>query len=379
MNRPYLDFYEDHKIIPVRQDLTDMQRHFARRRALYRHLGLLPGLVRGRSVLEVGPGTGDNALYTASLSPARYVMVDGNSHSVACLRQKLEDGLFGEAPVEIRQGNVLEMADEALYDVVLCEGLLPPQKEPVGFLNHIAARVAPDGVLVLTTMSCTSLLAETCRRVLRPLFEAQADGLPDLVGRLVAFFRPDLLSLPGMSRLHEDWVMDQIVHPYTRNIAFTLEDVTRTLGPAFDVVGTSPRLLQDWRWYKSVPESAVSETQRILDQLAGWSLSLIDYRLDPVAVDPELSRKVEALSHEAWCRHVDLLDAPDQAKLKDVLETVEAVRDLLPPAWAATALSLDAFLDAAPRLWRGEDADLGPFRSFFGRGQQYLMAVRNCA
>ncbi|MBB6252280.1 class I SAM-dependent methyltransferase [Nitrospirillum iridis] len=375
MTRPYLDFYEQNQIIPVRQDLSDMARHFARRRALYHHLGLLPGLVRGRQVLEIGPGTGDNALYTASLAPARYVMVDGNPHSISALAAKQADGMFGATPVEVRQGNLLAMDIPERFDVVLCEGLLPPQQDPVGFLNHVAGLVAPDGVLVVTTMSHTSLLAETCRRALRPLFERQ-DGLSALASRMAAFFRPDLLSLPGMSRLHEDWVVDQILHPYGRNIVFTLEDVVRTLGGGFDTVGTSPRLLQDWRWFKSVPESTQPEWERVADQLAGWSLSLIDYRLPPVAVEPALGRQVEALCGEAWDIHLDLKDAGDTAVLDAFLDKVAAVRTLLPPPWASTAAALDAFLAGAPRLWRGEADDLRDFRSLFGRGQQYIMVSR---
>mgnify|MGYP006176012067 CR=1 FL=1 len=48
-----------------------------RRDSLYRVLGLPPSFVRGRSVIEFGPGSGHNALFTASLAPARYVLVDG--------------------------------------------------------------------------------------------------------------------------------------------------------------------------------------------------------------------------------------------------------------------------------------------------------------
>lgn len=379
MTRPYLDFYEAHKIAPVRQDLSNMDRHFARRRALYRHLGLLPNMIRGRRVLEIGPGSGDNALYTAHLAPALYVMVDANTQSIANLYDKQAAGLFGATPVEIRQVNLLDMVDDSAYDVVLCEGLLPPQSDPVSFLNRIAALAAADGVLVVTTMSCTSLLAETCRRALRPIFERKRQDLSALTADLVAFFQPDLLSLPGMSRLHEDWVMDQIIHPYTKNVAFTLEDAARVLGPAFDVVGTSPRLLQDWRWYKAVPESPEPETRRIQDQLAGWSLAMIDYRLIPSAATPELGRKIEDLSREAWSQHVDLLEFSDDAHFDAFLATIRTIRDLLPAPWALTQESLDAFLTDAPLLWRGKPADLAKFRTFFGRGQQYLMAVRNAS
>src|SRR5436190_583873 len=75
---PYLDFYKKHNIAPVAQDISDLQKHFARREALYRSLGLLPGYFKDKVLLEFGPGRGHNALYTKSLAPQKYVLVDAN-------------------------------------------------------------------------------------------------------------------------------------------------------------------------------------------------------------------------------------------------------------------------------------------------------------
>ena len=46
---------QGHGISPVRQDITDLETHFTRRAGLYRHLGLLPGFLKGRSAIEIGP------------------------------------------------------------------------------------------------------------------------------------------------------------------------------------------------------------------------------------------------------------------------------------------------------------------------------------
>ena len=73
-----VEFYTRHKISPVRQDITDLRVHFERRASLYRHLGILPMAIAGRTVLEIGPGSGHNSLYTASLRPSRYVLVEAN-------------------------------------------------------------------------------------------------------------------------------------------------------------------------------------------------------------------------------------------------------------------------------------------------------------
>src|SRR5437016_651290 len=92
--KPYIDFYESKKIIPVHQDTTDIEKHLQRRNALYYQLSLIPGWMTGRSVIEFGPGTGDNAIHTSSLSLSRYVLVDGNSESIKEVNQRVEEKLI---------------------------------------------------------------------------------------------------------------------------------------------------------------------------------------------------------------------------------------------------------------------------------------------
>ena len=83
----HLSFYRAHGVSPVRQDISDLRRHFARRESLYLQLGVVPRLVGGRSVVEVGPGGGYNALYTASLAPERFLLIEGNHTGI---RENLE-------------------------------------------------------------------------------------------------------------------------------------------------------------------------------------------------------------------------------------------------------------------------------------------------
>ena len=78
MSVDHLNFYRTHNISPVRQDIRDLMAHFSRRQGLYRQLGILPGFVREKKVVEVGPGSGFNALYTASLQPSSFLMIEPN-------------------------------------------------------------------------------------------------------------------------------------------------------------------------------------------------------------------------------------------------------------------------------------------------------------
>ena len=75
---PYIGFYSQNKISPVHQDISDLEKHYSRRDYLYRNMGIVPFSLAGKSVLEFAPGSAHNALYTSSLNPQRYLLVDIN-------------------------------------------------------------------------------------------------------------------------------------------------------------------------------------------------------------------------------------------------------------------------------------------------------------
>jgi ubiquinone/menaquinone biosynthesis C-methylase UbiE len=93
MNKPipYITFYSENKINPVSQDISDIGKHFRRRESLFRHLGIAPALIKDKNLLEFGPGGGYNALYTKSLSPAKYVLVDANPTSLDTAKRLLSN------------------------------------------------------------------------------------------------------------------------------------------------------------------------------------------------------------------------------------------------------------------------------------------------
>jgi len=74
-----LSFYRHHSVAPVRQYTSDLDAHFARRRVLYQQLGIQAVAFTGRGVLEIGPGTGQNALFIAVQNPSQLVLVEPNT------------------------------------------------------------------------------------------------------------------------------------------------------------------------------------------------------------------------------------------------------------------------------------------------------------
>jgi SAM-dependent methyltransferase len=378
--RAYLDYYGRRGIIPVRQDTADLPLHMARRRSLYRQVGLRPGTFRNRRILEFGPGTGDNALYVASCGPESYVLVDGNPASVRAVEEKLDRGLLPRNRVECCHNDILHFTATTTFDVVLCEGVVGGQAKTEEFLSHVASFVAPEGVLVITTMSPASLLAEICRRVLKPIFAARFPDEHRLLEELVAFFEPDLRSLPGMSRVHEDWVLDNILGPWPEQLVFTIPEATATLDKEFDFLGTSPTFVQDWRWYKSIPLDTRSWNDIALEEYSRWAGYFLDYRIRPAGPFPMLANELESacrtvirIQQRIWC---------DDA-LHLVPEFVAALRvisSMIAHTTPETAESIAHFIRGLDGLVNGNmAADFGSFRQWFGRGQQYVSFVRKSA
>ncbi len=139
----FVGFYESNNISPVSQDITDLNKHFQRRESLFRSLGVLPGLVKDAKVLEFGPGSGHNALYTASLSPGQYELVDGNLKGVQETRERLTS--FSSAHIKVHHALFDEFQTDKKFDLVWAEGCLPHQSRPLPLLKHVASFVLKGG------------------------------------------------------------------------------------------------------------------------------------------------------------------------------------------------------------------------------------------
>jgi len=174
---PFINFYKKHKISPVSQDISNLQKHFSRRSVLYRSLGLLPGYFKDKDLLEFGPGSGHNALYTKSLFPSRYVLVDANPVGLEATRSLLKQYPTGNNKCEVVESFIKEYRSDDLFDVVFCECLIAYQRSPLDFLKNVASFVKPGGVLVITCLDSVSFLSEILRNLIRLLVVNPDDNI----------------------------------------------------------------------------------------------------------------------------------------------------------------------------------------------------------
>jgi ubiquinone/menaquinone biosynthesis C-methylase UbiE len=377
--RPYLDYYENYNVIPVRQDTTDLRRHLARRSGLYRQLGIVPSLLEGKSIIEFGPGSGDNAIHTVGLNPKKYVLVDANPASINALRQKFESQSHYNN-VQIVTSDIQQYKDTQQYDVVLAEGVIPNQKNSADFCKKIAGFVKPGGVLVLTTQSEVSVFAELCRRMLRGFFECKYNSFEELVEALVVFFTPDLDSLGSMSRRYDDWVIDQILPTWTTEVCFSVPKAIKALGGEFDVYNASPSFIEDWRWYKSIDLPDKEKNQLALEYYYRSYIYFIDYRLEAGQVanrcyDPI---KLQTMFQAALDIEREFNGDKDESQINNFLSLCTELASQIKPIVPSVANAIQDYVGGVMQMQKGYAyPDFGSFRGLFGRGQQYMSFIKN--
>ncbi len=370
-NTAFVGFYEANDISPVSQDITDLNQHFQRRESLFRSLGILPALVQGASVLEFGPGGGHNALYTASLSPGRYELVDGNQRGVKETREQL--ARFPTVSTEVHYALFDEFQSSTKFDLVWAEGCMPHQSRPQPLLNHVSSFVKSGGVLCVTTINGVSYLSEILRRLFRSRF-FDADGDVHLQAReLTPYLTPHLQHLRGMSRPVEDWILDSIVQPLQDRSLLSIPEVITCLADQYDVYGSSPRFLTDWRWYKEIVGDDRGFNELALANYYKSNLNLLDYRFEFPAHSVEFGVKLEELGSQSWdlmCR----IERGEKLLWQDFFGLMHEVCEHIEKPAPTTA---SAIREAVALLQGDSPAmELTQFPQWWGRGQQYVSLIR---
>ncbi len=143
---------------PVRRWL-----HTSRRDAVLEAVRTAPVPGQGRA-LEVGPGSG---VYLPALCEqfAAVTAIDVEPAHIAALQ-----GLSAaHANLELRVTDLCTTAWSKKFDLVLCSEVIEHVKDPTSFMAGLAAAVADDGILILSTPQPWSFVELTASIALSPL------------------------------------------------------------------------------------------------------------------------------------------------------------------------------------------------------------------
>ena len=255
MTESLLDFYRRHQISPVRQDIRDLRAHFGRRAALYRHVGILPRTSAAGRRSRSAPDRASTRSTPRRSEPSRYVLVEAQPawrrrHPTAVRRQYPALGRADRG--RLRVGGRLQQSRAVRLRVLRGHAGACRRAGSRRLLRTVAGHTAPGGVLVITCIDAIVGFSEILRRFVAQLLIDPAQDLADHVERLLPVFSSHLSTLKGMSRRHDDWIVDNLLNPASIGPLLSIADAIAALDGEFDVFGASPKFLTDWRWYKDI-------------------------------------------------------------------------------------------------------------------------------
>ena len=166
MEKDHLEFYLEHGISPVHQDISNLSIHLERRKSLYQCLGLSRSYFRGKKILEVGPASGENSLYVAACKPDKFDLLEPNPVAVDEIPK-----LYRQLNVPHTIPNVImqtleKFETDQTYDIVICEGWLGISDYDRKLMKKLADFVNKEGFLVTTLASPVGFFYNIVRRLL---------------------------------------------------------------------------------------------------------------------------------------------------------------------------------------------------------------------
>ena len=366
--RPFLDFYQKHSVIPTKLEIADQDKFFKQRDFLFETLGIPTHFLSGSNILELGPGTGQKAAHLLSLNPASYTAIDNNPASISATKEIITQSGF-KGISKVIDSDFLDHKGTEKYDLVIAELVIPTQNEPVLFLRKLSERLVAGGLLIFTCVDPVSFLSETLRNAIVKNLQLIDDDLRLSAERITNFFKKDLDLLPGMNRQRSDWAIDNFIKPPVG----PLLDIPTALNSLAHIAvfhGSSPRFLEDFRWYKS-PEISVENLSDVAQENY-WEKchNFLDFRSE-VNSKSESNKKLFNLSNEIYSEVYEnaWTNASQQTILSHCAKIMAQISETLP----STAESLDSFINYGTTK---DINDLDKFRPWWGRGTQYVSVIK---
>lgn len=250
MSESALEYYRRNAISTGHGADAEWDKHVARRRKLYRQLGIPMLAVRDSNILEIGPGDGHNAVPLLTEWHAAHIdLLEPNETARKELEEKFRAKNIPGDRHTVYPYTLETYQPACQYDMVVAEGFLQYAKNWKECLTCIEKLVHEDSIVIVTCTDEISYYVEKMKRGIMQYFVKDVEEHGEKVKILTQIMRPQLNMLKGMSREIEDWVEDQFFYP----IGSELMTMGKAMGyyeDKFDVLGASQNIFVDYSWYK---------------------------------------------------------------------------------------------------------------------------------
>ncbi len=367
VERQFISYYDNIGFAPTGIDPSKINLLSRNRTNLYRKLGLHDSFFKGINALEIGPGSGENALDLLDRGVKKLTLCDFSNSVLQHLNQKASE----DSRLALKKLNAESTLNLGTFDLVLIEGVIPLQHKPLEIFKNAIESLGPNGVLITTCADEISLLSEVLRKfMLNLLIETEGFTLNDCV----TFLSEDFANLPSMTRDPVHWVHDSIFNPWL-GVPFSVADLLENLPSDCIPMRFSPDFHLDTVWYKT----HLSQTEICKEYLDSFTSNrgfLIDTRSTCTPKDVASINSLTVCCREIFDLATNKKNSPLQETRMLINEKVIEILSLSDILDDVTLESLKAF---SAWLTNSEIDALREFRPFWGRGQVHVSVTRRMA
>ena len=380
LNQKLINFYNKNEIIPVRQTGADKTRFYGRG-ILYNTLGLPPTSFKNLKVIEIGPGSGQNALYTSTLEPKNLTLLEPSKSGINEIKKLIKKKKF-KCPTKLINKTIENFykKNHNQFDIVICEGLLGSSgyKDPKILLKYLKHIVKKKGSLIITCEDEVGFLSEQLKRLVtkKILHEFRVkNNFEEKINFLKPYFNIHLESFKGGSkRKINDWIADVLISPALDTPFLRISDAIKKLKNSFRTIGTSPRITGELIYYKVASKiSSDFENDSVLKSYHVNIVNYIDYRIEPKHVSAKLSKKI-FLQCKNICREVQNIKNINKKSFLNIIKKLNTLKTDLPNDFSITKKSIGE----AIKILKNKKIKVKTFKKFknfagwLGKCQTYM-------
>lgn len=378
MKNDFLDYYNKYQISPVKQDISDLEMHYQRRKKLYKQCGIPTIAFRNAQILEVGAGGGYNTLAFFHWESGHVDLVEANPWGRKDMEKLFEQLQISKDKYDVFPCKIEEYQTKKKYDFIIAEGFvqnLYNQREVIGKLQEL---IAKDGVIVITCTDAVCYYVELMKRLVGCVLTADMVEYQQKVEYLAEIFEPQLAQLKGVSRSAKEWVQDQILDtPNVNGMELSLWQAINYFSEDFDVLGCSPRMFTDYSWYKDI---WYDDKKSYKEQFLQKRMSLLLANMPEVTVSIEESNLLTQHFDYIKKMEVEYESTFNMKCVNKIIEEMDSMRELvekkLDENFMRIFLEIREVLLCILEKKSVKMENYPNFFSAFGRTQQYISFVK---
>jgi hypothetical protein len=325
----HLNFYKNHKISPVRQNLKEKSKLFERRDSLYSHLGINKSVIKNSEILEVGPAEGHNSAYLSSCNPKLLHLVEPNPNAYKNIKKTFKKLGASTKKLKVFPVKLENFKKNKKYDLVICEAWLGNSYQERKLMKKLSNFVKKGGQLV-TTLSCPlGWVYNVVRRFTAFNIIKDEINFNLKTKKILHLYKPHLKTLKNMSCPYIDWVQDSMLNPGFLNTHPDPSTFFKDIGNRFNFSFSYPAFYSNWNWYKSLIGKKKDRKKFFQDSYIKNICNFLDYNNVYIEKKLKITKKLNKTASDLINNLIEYEESPSTKNYNFFLKSLSRIIFLL--------------------------------------------------